>query len=182
MLLHNRRRALRPWYHFFSSALCGTDLFRSLTLSAVTGGSCRSLIRTSPRTRCAARKPSSALPSPAPLSAQASWARRSLLCKSSDKTYSLRHSFSFLYHINYYLGCFIPSLRRRSLHQPPYIQHNIKRNLCQSLFLCFIQYALSLPDCTEQTASHKNQPRPIYLYSVFPYFFVESLLYSPFRS
>lgn len=45
MLLHNRRRALHPWYHFFSSALCGTDLFRSLTLSAVTGGTCRSLTR-----------------------------------------------------------------------------------------------------------------------------------------
>ena len=58
-----RRRILLSCYHFSSSVPHSTDLFGSVTLSAVTGGSCRSLAFTvcsvPVSVRCAAQKPSS---------------------------------------------------------------------------------------------------------------------------
>ena len=52
-----RRRAcpfyrLCPRYHFSSPVSHKTGLFGSVTLSAVTGGTCRSLIRTADSVRC----------------------------------------------------------------------------------------------------------------------------------
>ncbi len=41
--VRTRRRAICPCYHFSSPAPRGTDLIRSVTLSAITGGTCRSL-------------------------------------------------------------------------------------------------------------------------------------------
>ena len=81
-----RRRAQCPCYHFFSSALHRTDLFGSVTLSAVTGGTCRSLIPAG--TRCAAQKPFSRLLPLVPLSC------RNLLCKVKQNVLSSSLPFS----------------------------------------------------------------------------------------
>ena len=57
-IILNRRRAIYPCYHFFSLISHKISLIGSpQTLSAITGGTCRSLIPT--QTRCAAQKPSS---------------------------------------------------------------------------------------------------------------------------
>ena len=58
-----KKTSVIPCYHFSSSVPHSTDLFGSVTLSAVTGGSCRSLAFTvcsvPVSVRCAAQKPSS---------------------------------------------------------------------------------------------------------------------------
>ncbi len=43
-----KKASVIPCYHFSSSVPHSTDLFGSVTLSAVTGGSCRSLASTVP--------------------------------------------------------------------------------------------------------------------------------------
>ena len=93
-MLKIRRRALRPWYHFFLPHSHKQGLSRYIRNSflplsypaAVTGGTCRSLAPGVPAVRCAAPKPSSILFGPIPLSLRQrhmAFRLRDLLCKAS---------------------------------------------------------------------------------------------------
>ena len=98
-MLKIRRRALRPWYHFFLPHSHKQGLSRYIRNSflplsypaAVTGGTCRSLAPGVPAVRCAAPKPSSILFDPIPLSLRQrhmAFRLRDLLCKASTNVLS----------------------------------------------------------------------------------------------
>ena len=82
-LMRTRRRAVCPCYHFSLSASRKTDLLGSITLSAITGGTCRSL---TPKGSVRCSEAMFHLPKP----------RFSQPMRSSAEAFSVKHSVNLL--------------------------------------------------------------------------------------